>query len=114
MNYFEVLELSIEKIQGEDEATIKKLVKDAHTRLFALTVGAYANVPRPDGRTQAQWQVILNDAKVTLIDPQKRLEHIATINPPLNQLEEVANRYQRYHHCCYWYFKKRRNRGFFW
>ena len=81
MNYFDVLELSIDKIQGQDEATIQSDVTAAHKRLYALTVGAYANVPRPDGKTQAQWQVILNDARDTLLDPQKRQEHIAQIIP---------------------------------
>ncbi|RKU28096.1 hypothetical protein C6499_10490 [Candidatus Poribacteria bacterium] len=80
-NYFEVLELSIDDFQDKDEATIKKLVNDAHTKLYALTIGAYANVPRPDGLTQAQWQKVLNDAKETLLDPRKRQKHIADLMP---------------------------------
>ena len=73
-NYFEVLELSIDDIRDQDEATIKKRVNDAHTKLYALTIGAYANVPRSDGLTQAQWQKVLNDAKATLLDPRKTPE----------------------------------------
>ena len=80
-NYFEVLELSIDQIEGQDEATIKNTVDTAHKRLYAFTVGSYANVPRPDGRTQTQWQVILNDAQDTLLDPQKRREHIDELTP---------------------------------
>ena len=80
-NYFEVLELSIDDIQDKDEATIKKRVNDAHTKLYALTIGAYANVPRSDGLTQAQWQKVLNDAKATLLDPRKRQKHIADLMP---------------------------------
>ena len=78
-NYFEVLELSIGEIQGQDEATIKSTVNAAHKRLYAFTTGSYANVPRPDGRTQGQWQTILNEAKATLIDPLRRNEHIAQL-----------------------------------
>ncbi len=80
-NYFEVLELSIDEIQAQDEATIKRTVEAAHKRLYAFTIGPYANVPRPDGRTQAWWQNILNSARDTLLDPQSRQEHIAQLTP---------------------------------
>ena len=79
LNYFETLGLSVRKIEGQDEATIARTVDAAHEKLYARTVGSYANVPRKDGRTQAQWQVILNDARDTLKDPQKRREHIAEL-----------------------------------
>lgn len=78
-NYFEVLEISIDEIKDKDNTTIEPLVNAAHQRLYALTTGSYANVPRPDGRTQAQWQTILNEAKETLIDPLRRNEHIAKL-----------------------------------
>ena len=87
-NYFEVLELSINDIQDKDEATIKKRVNDAHTKLYALTIGAYANVPRSDGLTQAQWQTVLNDAKDTLLNPRKRQKHIATLTEAPEELEQ--------------------------
>ena len=32
--------------------------------------------PRPDGKTEEQWRVLLNQARDTLIDPQKREAHI--------------------------------------
>ena len=87
-NYFEVLALSIDDIQDEDEATIKDLVSDAHMRQYALTTGGYANVPRLDGLTQAQWQKVLNDAKNTLLDPQKRQEYIATLTQEPEKQEQ--------------------------
>ena len=87
-NYFEVLELSIDEIQDKDEATIKDLVNAAHTKLYALTIGAHANIPRPDGLTQAQWQKVLNDAKETLLDPRKRRKHIATLTEGPEVLEQ--------------------------
>ena len=76
-NYFEVLELSIDDIQGKDEAAIQNDVKAAYMRLYARTIGPYVMVPRRDRRTQAQWQVILDAAKKTLLDPKSRAEHIA-------------------------------------
>ena len=88
-NYFEVLELSIDEIQDKDEATIKDLVNAALTKLYALTIGAYANMPRSDGLTQAQWQKVLNDAKDTLLDPQKRRDHIATLTQEPEEIEEI-------------------------
>ncbi|MDE0555356.1 MAG: hypothetical protein OXI24_14130, partial [Candidatus Poribacteria bacterium] len=87
-NYFEVLELSIEDIQGKDEATLKNLVNTAHTKQYALTIGAYANVPRSDGLTQAQWQKVLNDAKETLLAPRKRRKHIADLTEAPEELEQ--------------------------
>ena len=79
MNYFEVLGLSIEELQGQDEATIKKIVDKAHSEHYAKTVGSYANIPRSDGRNNAQWQAILIEAKEVLQDPQKRRTHIAEL-----------------------------------
>ncbi|MDE0424918.1 MAG: SUMF1/EgtB/PvdO family nonheme iron enzyme [Candidatus Poribacteria bacterium] len=87
-NYFEVLELSIDDIQGKDDTTIKNLVNAAHTKQYALTIGAYANVPRSDGLTQAQWQKVLNDAKETLLDPRKRRKHIAALTKEPEELEQ--------------------------
>ena len=87
-NYFEVLELSIDDIQDQDEATIKDLVSNAHTKQYAQTIGAYANVPRSDGLTQAQWQKVLNDAKATLLDPRKRRKHIADLTEAPEELEQ--------------------------
>ncbi|RKU28095.1 hypothetical protein C6499_10485 [Candidatus Poribacteria bacterium] len=87
-NYFEVLELPIDEIQDKDEATIKDLVNNAHTKQYAQTVGPFANVPRSDGLTQAQWQKVLNDAKDTLLDPRKRQKHIATLTEAPEELEQ--------------------------
>ena len=89
-NYFEALKLSIDEIQGQNETTIRASVENAHKSEYAKTIGAYANVPRPDGLTQTQWQKILNDAKATLIDPQKRRDHIAELQPvPVPQPDPV-------------------------
>ena len=89
-NYFDVLELSIDDIQDQDEATIKDSVNNAHTQQYALTIGAYANVPRSDGLTQAQWQKVLNDAKETLLDPGKRRKHIAALTQEPEELEQAV------------------------
>ena len=92
MNYFETLGLSVKAIEGQDEATVAKTVDAAHKKLYARTVGAYANVPRKDGRTQAQWQVILNEARDTLKDPQKRREHIAELPETRKAAKKAADK----------------------
>ena len=69
---------------------IKDRVNNAHTQQYALTIGAYANVPRSDGLTQAQWQKILNDAKETLLDPGKRRKHIAALTQEPEELEQAV------------------------
>ena len=88
VNYFDVLGLSIQEIDGRDEATIAQSVDAAHKKRYARTVGSYANVPRKDGRTQAQWQVILNEARDTLKDPQKRRQHIADLPETKKAVEQ--------------------------
>ena len=93
MNAFEVLGLSIEELAGQNEATIAKRVNEAHKELYSKTMGAYANIPRPDGRTQQQWQSCLNDAKNTLLNPAKRRKHIlelAESSPPEELTEPSA------------------------
>ena len=79
LNYFEVLGLSVKEIEGQNEATIEKTVGAAHQALYAKTMGPHANKPRPDGRSQKEWRAILNQARDTLKDPQKRREHIAEL-----------------------------------
>ena len=80
MNYFDVLELSVLEIQGQDDDTITEKVDKAHEDLYSKTTGSYANVPRSDGRTQPQWQTILNKAKATLRDRESRDAHIAELS----------------------------------
>ena len=63
MNYFDVLELSIEAIEGLDEDAIKKKVEEAWKKLYTPTLGAGANIPRRDGRSNAEWQAILRQAR---------------------------------------------------
>ena len=103
MNYFEVLKLSPSEIQGQDETTIKEKVEKAYLDLYSKTTGSYANVPRPDGRTQSQWQTILNKAKDILLDPAKREEHLEEVSggakeiveaPPLGPIAFGGARYE--------------------
>ena len=75
INYFEALEFSITEIQNQTEAAIEVLVDSAHEKLYRASLQA-GNRPRPDGMTQDQWRTILNKARDTLKDTQKRQEHI--------------------------------------
>ena len=79
INYFKVLELSVEDIQNQSDEQINRLVNEAHKRFYSASLRA-GGLPRPDGRTQEQWRTVLNQARDNLKDPQKRSEHIALLS----------------------------------
>ena len=78
INYFEVLELSIEEFENKSVTEIANYVDESHSRLYSTSLRA-GGLPRPDGRSQEQWRIVLNEARDTLIDPLKRREHLAII-----------------------------------
>ena len=78
VNYFEVLGLSIEDIQNLDEDTIASLVETTHKESYSASLRAGARI-RPDGKTEEQWRMLLNEARDTLKDPQKRREHLTAL-----------------------------------
>ena len=78
VNYFEVLGFSIEEIQNLAEDAVVSLVETAHKKFYSASLRAGARV-RPDGRTEEQWRHILNQARDTLKDPQKRGEYLTTL-----------------------------------
>ena len=84
INYFEVLGLSIEEFQNQSETDIASSVDEAHQKFYSESLRA-GGLPRPDGRTQEQWRTLLNQAQNTLKDPQKRVEHIATLQAEISQ-----------------------------
>ena len=84
VNYFEVLEISVEDIQSLTESAIAAQVDAKHDKLFRASLNAGARI-RPDHKTEDQWREILNEAKAALIDPQKRQEHIAEIDSQKQQ-----------------------------
>ena len=75
VNYFEVLELSVEELQNQTEAEIATRVDTAYHKHYraSLTAGA-----RPG---EAERRTILNEARKILKDAEKRREHIATLQP---------------------------------
>ena len=92
-NYFEVLGFSIEDFQNQNESTITSKVDAAHKKLYRESLNAGGRV-RPDGRTEEQWRAVLNQARNTLKDNQKRQAHIALLQndvlPPTGSLSEEA------------------------
>ena len=74
-NYFEVLGFSIDDLQSEDELAIASRVDAAHKNLYRESLNAGGRV-RPDGKSEEQWRVLLNQARDTLKDGQKRQTHI--------------------------------------
>jgi len=78
LNYFEVLELSIEDLQDQSEDAIIISVNEAHKKSYSTSLRA-GGLPRPDGRTQEQWRTVLNQARNTLINPFKRKAYLDTL-----------------------------------
>lgn len=89
INYFEVLELSIEDFILQDESTIAEKLDIAHKKYYSESLQA-GGLPRQDGRTQEQWRKILNQAYDTLKDPIKRKNHIKAIQTQTS-FEEIAS-----------------------
>ena len=84
VNYFEVLGVSIDELENQDETRISNRIEEAHKRQYSTSLQA-GGLPRPDGRTQEQWRTVLNQARDTLLDPQKRWEHISTLQTEILQ-----------------------------
>ena len=78
VNYFEVLGISVEDIQSLTESVIATRVDTAHKKAYRASLNAGGRI-RPDGKTEEQWRTILNQARDTLKDPQKRRTHLATL-----------------------------------
>ncbi|RKU29331.1 hypothetical protein C6497_06415 [Candidatus Poribacteria bacterium] len=78
LNYFRVLGLSNHEFENLNETTISSIVEEAHRKHYTESLKA-GGLPRPDGRTQEQWRIILNHARTTLKDPHKREEHLSQI-----------------------------------
>ena len=78
IDYFDVLGISIDAIHGLDENTIVGSVETAHKKLYRESLNAGGR-PRPDGRTENEWRTLLNQARDTLIDAEKRNAYIASL-----------------------------------
>ncbi|MDE0482630.1 MAG: SUMF1/EgtB/PvdO family nonheme iron enzyme [Candidatus Poribacteria bacterium] len=78
INYFEVLGFSLEELQNESENNIAIQVDAAHKKQYSESLRA-GGLPRRDGRTQEQWRTLLNQARDTLKDPQKRQQYLTTL-----------------------------------
>ena len=77
VNLLDVLGLSFSEIRSSDESIVS-CVKAAHQKLYSASLAAGGR-PRTDGRTEEQWRIILNQARDTLIDPQKRQSYLSTL-----------------------------------
>ena len=77
VDYFEVLGLPFSKFKNQSESDVTSRVEAAHRKLYAESLRAGGR-PRADGRTEEQWRRLLNQARDTLIDPQKRSTYVTT------------------------------------
>ena len=89
VDYFEILGLSIAEIQNSKESTIVRHIESAHKKLYSESLRAGGR-PRVDGRTEEQWRVLLNQARDTLIDPQKRSAYLATLQHEENSIANTS------------------------
>ena len=78
IDYFNVLGFSLDEIQSLDEATIASRVEVAHKNLYVASLQAGGR-PRADGSTEEQWRTLLNQARDTLKDAEKRQAHAAML-----------------------------------
>ena len=78
IDYFEILGLSYDVFEKQSEKNIVMRIEAAHNKLYSDSLRA-GGLPRADGRTQEQWRTLLNQARDTLIDVQKRKEYFARI-----------------------------------
>lgn len=90
---FEVLGLSIAEIQNFSSPETVSHVEAAHKKLYNASLKAGGR-PRSDGRTEEQWRTLLNQARDTLTDPQKRQDYLATLlhtDTPIDTVSKTAN-----------------------
>ena len=78
IDYLEVLGFSLEELQNQSEKTLATHVDEAHRKLYSESLRA-GGLPRRDGRTQEQWRTLLNHARDTLMDPQKRQKYLTSL-----------------------------------
>lgn len=78
VDYFDVLGLPIEELENSSEVIITESVEAAHKKLYSASLRAGGR-PRSDGSTEEQWRTLLNQARDTLTDPEKRLLYLSTL-----------------------------------
>ncbi len=78
VDFFQVLGLSISEFENRSETDIVHSVETAHKKLYAESLQAGGR-PRADGRTEAQWRTLLNQARDVLIDAERRHLYVASL-----------------------------------
>ncbi len=78
VDYFQVLDLSISEFENLSEADSVHRVESAHKKLYSESLQAGGR-PRADGRTEAQWRTLLNQARDVLIDTERRQLYIVSL-----------------------------------
>ena len=89
IDYFQVLDLSISEFENLNETDIVHLVETAHKKLYAESLKAGGR-PRADGRSEAEWRTVLNQARDILIDVQKRNAYIDRLENSVSPTKELV------------------------
>ena len=85
VDYFDVLGLSMSAIDNLSEVNIISCVEAAHKKLYGESLQAGGR-PRVDGKSEAEWRTVLNQARDVLTNPQRRQEHMGELS--VKQTEE--------------------------
>ena len=90
IDYFDVLGLSISEFENLSETGIHHYVETAHEKLYGESLKAGGR-PRADGRTEAQWRTLLNEARHVLMDAEARQVYILSLqNSDLSPIEIIS------------------------
>ena len=89
VDYFHVLGLSISEFENRSEEDIAHCVRSAHKKLYAESLQAGGR-PRADGKSEAEWRTVLNQASDTLIDVRKRKAYIDRFVNSVSPVRELV------------------------
>lgn len=78
VDLLEIFGLTIPELKSHNQKEIADRVVSIHSKLYSESLKSGGR-PRADGRSEEQWRELLNQARDTLTNPQKRQEYINTL-----------------------------------
>ncbi|MCG9126511.1 formylglycine-generating enzyme family protein [Candidatus Poribacteria bacterium] len=90
IDYFKILGISIKDIQNKNEELITSEIHSKHKELYNTSLKAGGRI-RSDGKTEEQWRIILNEARDTLKNVEKRKYYIAALQADVQPVIEFLH-----------------------
>lgn len=90
VDYFQVLDLSISEFENRNESDIIHHVETAHKKLYVESLQAGGR-PRADGKSEAEWRTVLNNARDILVDVHKRKAYIDRLENSVSSTKELVS-----------------------